>query len=81
MKPDRLLTLQQELYSVLTESRRLKIGIKAPPWDLITWQRVKSLAKYLNETEQSVVPDSNRLNEWLDKCSFYEQACPKSVND
>lgn len=74
MKPDRLLTLQRELYGILTESKGLKIDIEPPPWETASLQKAKSLAHYLSETEQSVVKDSTKLEAWLDKYSFFEQA-------
>lgn len=78
MKTDRLLTLQLELYFILSESTTLKVGVVEPPWEKEYFSKVVNLARFLTESEQSVVKDPAKLESWLDKLAFFRQEAPKA---
>jgi hypothetical protein len=72
MEPDRLTSLQKELFTVLTSSSKLKVKLEPPPWNREVFNRAINFATMLADSEQEVI-DQSEVNDWLDKFSFYKQ--------
>ena len=73
MEPDKLLSLQNSLYSILSHSQTLKVGLGSPPWSREVFNKAIKFALMLSDGKQNVIKDQSELTDWLDKYSFYKQ--------